>query len=155
MYSMAMAETRKYRNSITGKIAELTEEQASVWPEYQEPVAEDAKPYVTGMFRPGKVGEFDNPEPPTDRQAEAQKAYDDLSAQLAPNSKAVREAKAALDAANEQAEADREEAVREAEAERVRLEEEEAAAAAAAADLAGQTPGDQAGPTGDTNSEGN
>lgn len=150
-----MTETSKYRHSVSGLIGEYTEDQASVFPDYLQPVADDAKPYAPGLFKPGKVGEFTNPEPRTDRQVEAQNAYDSLLTENAPNSKVVRDAKAELEAADADAEKARLTAVAEdeaAEAERVRLEQE--AADAAALELAGQQSGDQAGSTGDTASEG-
>lgn len=126
-------ETRTYRHSVTGLIQRLTEDQASVFPDVLEPVADDAKPYAPGLFKPGKVGEFKNPEPKTDRVLDAQKAYDALLEENSPNSKIVRAAKAELDAAEEDAEKARLTAVEEAEAaeaERVRLENEAAQAAA-------------------------
>lgn len=152
MYPDGMTdETHLYRHSITGKVERLTEDQASVFPSVLERVPDDAKPYVPGMFKPGLVGEFDNPEPPTDSQESAQQTYDQLIEQgFAPNSTVVREAKKALDAANAEAEKALEEARLAEEADekarQERLAEEQAAAAAAALEAAsGQDAGNQAG----------
>lgn len=153
MYYGPMTEMRTYRHSVTGLISILTEDQASVFPDYLEPVADDAKPYAPGLFKPGKVGEFKNPEPPTEAQSEARKSYEALALDNAANSKVVRDAKAAVEAADAEAEENRLAAIeadRVAEEERLDLERE----AAVAAELAGDQSGDQAGQTGDPASEG-
>lgn len=96
-----------YRSSLTGQIAEMTEDAASVFPEYLEQVAPGAKPFLPEMFKPGKIGEFDNPEPPTDAEIAAKLELDDTLEEHAPNSKVAREAKARLKEAEEAAEAER------------------------------------------------
>jgi hypothetical protein len=105
-------QTFNTRNTMTGRLARLTEDQISTNPEYLQIVPDDAKPYEPGMFKPGKVGEFDNPEPPTDAEIEAQANLDAILETSAPNSKVAREARAAA----EQAEADAKAAQEQAEA---------------------------------------
>ena len=107
--SMPEPETVNTRHSLTGGLQRVTPEQYSLFEEYLEIVPDDAKPYAPGEFTPGKVGEFDNSEPPTDAVAAAQQAYDMVIADgHAPNSKLAREAKAALEAAEADAEAQQE-----------------------------------------------
>lgn len=96
-----------YRSSLTGQITEMTEDAASVFPDYLEQVAPGTKPYLPEMFKPGKLGEFDNPEPPTDAEITAQAELDETLEDNAPNSKAAREAKARLKEAEEAAETER------------------------------------------------
>lgn len=95
------------RHSLTGKVQRMTADQAAVFPDYLEIVADDAKPYEPGLFRPGKVGEFSNPEPPTDAEVAAQAELDAVLEDSSPNSKAAREAKANVKAAEADAEAAR------------------------------------------------
>jgi hypothetical protein len=93
-----MTETFNTRHTLSGKLQRLTADQISVFPDYLEIVADDAKPYEPGMFKPGKVGEFKNPEPAPASVEAAQIAYDEILAEgHAPNSKVAREAKAGLD----------------------------------------------------------
>lgn len=99
-----MSETHLYRNSLTGKVERLTEEQAAVFPKTLERVPEGTKPYLPGMFKPGLVGEHDNPEPPTDEILAAQADLDAALEDGSPNTKAAREAKKALREAEEAAE---------------------------------------------------
>lgn len=95
------------RHTVTGVLQRLTESQIRPFKDYLEIVPDDAKPLEPGLFRPGTVGEFKNPEPPTDAVAAAQAAYDSVIAEgNHPNSTVAREAKAAL--VNAQAEADAE-----------------------------------------------
>lgn len=99
--------TFPYRNTFTGKIAEMTEDAASVFPEYLVRVGPDAKPFQEGLFKPGRVGEFDNPEPPTDAELAAQAVLDEVLDDHAPNSKVAREARERVKEAEAQAEAER------------------------------------------------
>jgi hypothetical protein len=98
------------RNSLTGLLARLTPDQISTNPDYLEVVPDDAKPYEPGLFRPGKVGEFDNPEPPTDAVLNAEAELEATLADNAPNSKVAREARQAVKDAEAEAEAARLEA---------------------------------------------
>lgn len=94
------------RHTLTGNLQRVTPEQYELFKDYLEIVPDDAKPYEPGMFKPGKVGEFAPVEdlPSTDAIADAQAAYDAVIADgHAPNSKLAREAKAALEAAQESA----------------------------------------------------
>lgn len=100
------APQHRYRNSYTGLVEDLTEDQASSFPTSLYRVADNAKPFEPGLFKPGAVGEFENPEPLTDEQIAAE---DELKAVLedhGPQSKAAKEAKAAKDAADEAAAAE-------------------------------------------------
>jgi hypothetical protein len=95
------------RHTVTGKVQRATADQIATLGKYLEVVPDDAKPFEPGMFKPGEVGEFANPEPAPATVEDAQDAYEALLAEgHAPNSRVVREAKAALDAATEQAEAE-------------------------------------------------
>ena len=106
--SMPEPETVNTRHSLTGVIQRVTPEQYELFSDYLEIVPDDAKPYAPGEFTPGKVGEFDNSEPPTDAVATAQAAYDAVIADgHAPNSKLAREAKAAVETAEADAEEQR------------------------------------------------
>lgn len=104
MYDAGMSETYTYRNTLTGLVERLTEQQASVYPTTLVRVADDAKPYVQGMFKPGLVGEHDNPEPPTDAEIQAEAELEAVLETSAPNSKAARAAKAELQETQEAAE---------------------------------------------------
>lgn len=118
------AETFNTRSTVTGRLQRLTEDQIKPFAKVLEIVADDAKPFEPGFFKPGEVGEFKNPEPAPDAVAQAQAAYDELLKDNSPQSKVVKEAKAALVAAEEQAEEDRAaalEAAADAEAESARL----------------------------------
>lgn len=112
--SVTIGEDGKFntRHSLTGKLERLTPDQISTAPDYLEIVPDDAKPYEPGMFRPGKVGEFDNVEPLTDAQIAAQAEYDAVLVDHAPNSGVARDAKKKLDATNADAEAAKAEAER-------------------------------------------
>ena len=101
------AQISRFRNTLTGKISEMSEDAASVFPEYLEKVGPHAKPFEPGMFKPGKVGEFKNPEPETDAELQAQAELEGVLDEKAPNSRDAREAKARLREAEEQAEAER------------------------------------------------
>lgn len=101
------APTFNTRHSVSGKLQRLTADQISAFPDHLEVVADDAKPYESGLFKPGKVGEFKTPEPTPDAVADAQANYDAVLKDHAPQSKEAKEAKSALDAATEQAEANR------------------------------------------------
>ena len=92
------------RHTVTGAIQRLTEDQIEPFKNVLEIVADDAKPYEPGMFKPGEVGEFKNPEPAPDDVAQAQAAYDEILRDHAPNSKVAREAKQALESAEGRAE---------------------------------------------------
>lgn len=96
------------RNTLTGKLQRLTQDQinAGPWRDYTEIVPDDAKPYEPGMFKPGKVGEFRNEEPTPDAIAVAEEQYEAVLETNAPNSKVARQAKADLAAAQEQHEAE-------------------------------------------------
>lgn len=94
-------QTKLYRHSLTGKVAEMTPDSASVFPEYLYEVPAGSKPFVPGLFKPGKVGEFDNPEPLTDEQITASALVEATSDH--PYSKAAKEAKADLAKADEAA----------------------------------------------------
>lgn len=98
-----MSEKNLYRNSLTGKVEHLTEDEAAVFPRTLEQVPEGTKPYLPGMFRPGLVGEHDNPII-TDEIAAAQADLDAVLEDKSPNTKAAREAKARLREAEEAAE---------------------------------------------------
>lgn len=98
---MSSADTHVYRHSLTGLLATLTEAQASVFPDYLYEVPDDAKPFAPGLFKPGKVGEFQNVEPLTESEEAAQAELDAVAAADGPNSKAAKEAKANLAAAHE------------------------------------------------------
>lgn len=104
------AVTFNTRHSRTGLLQRLTEGQIAAVNRNSlvlEIVADDAKPFEPGMFKPGHVGEFANPEPETDAVAAAQDAYDLLLADgHAPNSGVVKAAKAELVAAQEAADAE-------------------------------------------------
>lgn len=107
--------THVYRHTLTGQLTELTEDAASAFPEYLERVSDDAKPYEPGLFKPGRVGEFDNPEPLTDAQISAQAELESALDEGSPRTKAAREAKAAKEeadkaAADAQAQAEADEA---------------------------------------------
>ncbi|ACY35922.1 hypothetical protein CMP1-26 [Clavibacter phage CMP1] len=65
---------KHYRHSVSGVVSEMTEAQAAAFPDYLEEVPEGTKSYVQGMFKPGKVGEHENPEPETEAQPTGQKA---------------------------------------------------------------------------------
>jgi hypothetical protein len=100
------------RDTLSGQLQRVTPEQYEVYKHRLEIVADDAKPFVEGLFKPGLVGEVENAEPPTDAVAEAQAAYDAVIADgHAPNSTAARQAKAALVAAEEEAERQVEESI--------------------------------------------
>lgn len=116
MSAMSAPETINTRHSLTGQIQRVTPAQLRVFKDWLQPVADDAKPYQPGMFKPGKVGEFDNPEPPTDAEEAAQAQLDAVLEDNAPNSKAAREAKAAAKAAEEAAQNSQDEAAKAAEA---------------------------------------
>lgn len=117
MYDVPMsADTVNTRDTLTGKIQRVTPDQYEVFKNRLQVVADDAKPYEPGLFKPGLVGEFENPEPLTDAEIEAQNALEAVIEDHAPNSKAAREAKAAAKAAEEEAEAARVEAQKQAEA---------------------------------------
>lgn len=100
------AQTFNTRHTVSGKTQRLTEDQIRPFADVLEIVADDAKPYEPGLFKPGKVGEFKTPEPTPDAVAEAQAAYDEVLKENSPQSKPAKEAKAVLDAATEKAEAD-------------------------------------------------
>lgn len=101
------APTFNTRSSLTGKLQRLTEDQIRPFQNVLQIVPDDAKPYEPGMFRPGQVGEFDNPEPTPDAVAEAQAAYDALIADgQHPNTAVVRDAKRTLEEATAAAEAE-------------------------------------------------
>lgn len=102
-----MTETFNTRHTVTGKLARLTADQIEPFKDYLEIVPDDAKPFEPGLFKPGKVGEFDNPEPLTDAELNANAELEDVLEDSAPNSKAARAAKKAADEAAAQAEADR------------------------------------------------
>jgi hypothetical protein len=68
------ADIHTYRHSLTGQLAEMTEDAASVFPEYLERVDPDTKPYLPEMFKPGKIGEFDNPVQKTEEEIAAEEA---------------------------------------------------------------------------------
>lgn len=129
MLSAMSTPTFKYRNTLTGKIAEMTEDAASVFPEYLQRVADDAKPYEPGLFKPGKVGEFDNPEPLTDAQIAAQAELDAALEEGSPRTKAAREAKAQAEKADAEAAAAAEQAAKDQEADRAAAEKQAAEAA--------------------------
>lgn len=130
MLSAMSTPTFKYRHSLTGQIAEMTEDAASAFPEYLQRVADDAKPYEPGLFKPGKVGEFDNPEPLTDAQLAAQAELEAALEEGSPRTKAAREAKAEKEAADKAAAEAAEKAAAEQEAaEKARAEADAAAAA--------------------------
>ena len=99
------APTVNTRHTVTGKIQRLTEDQIQPFANVLEIVADDAKPYEPGLFKPGVVGEFKNPEPPTDAVAAAQAEYDEVLKDHSPNSKVARAAHEKLQAAVEEAEA--------------------------------------------------
>lgn len=102
MYDVPMsAPTFNTRHSLTGKTQRLTADQISAFPDYLEVVPDDAKPLEPGLFKPGKVGEFEPVAelPQTDTIADLQAQYDALLEDNAPNSKVVRDAKQALDEA--------------------------------------------------------
>lgn len=124
------ARTVNTRDTLTGKIQRVTVDQYEVFKTRLQVVGDDAKPYAPGMFKPGLVGEFDNPEPPTDAEIEAQTVVEEVAAEHAPNSKVAREARAALKEAEQEAEAAR--LAAEAEAEAQGQADAEAAVAVAA-----------------------
>lgn len=100
-----MTELHSYRHSLTGKIEKLTADAAGEFPEYLEPVADDAKPYEPGLFKPGKVGEFKNPEPLTDEQLTARAQLDAIAEETgSKRTRAAREAAAAVKEADQAAE---------------------------------------------------
>ncbi|MDF2915902.1 MAG: hypothetical protein K0S70_119 [Microbacterium sp.] len=104
--SMPEPETVNTRHTLTGIVQRVTPEQYELFSDYLEIVADDAKSLASGDFTPGKVGEHDAPEPPTDAVAAAQASYDAVIADgNAPNSKIAREAKAAVQAAEAEAQA--------------------------------------------------
>jgi len=109
-----MAETFNTRNTLTGKIARLTADQISTNVEYLEIVADDAKPYEPGMFKPGKVGEFKNTEPLTDAELDAQAQLDAVLETKSSKTNAAKEAKAAVKAAEVESAAAAEQAQKEA-----------------------------------------
>lgn len=53
-----MTETHAYLHTLTGKIAQLTEEAASVFSDHLIQVADDAKEYESELFQGGTVEEF-------------------------------------------------------------------------------------------------
>jgi hypothetical protein len=58
VYTVRMsAPTLRYRNTISGKIADLPEAAASVFADILEPVSDDAKPFEPGLFDSGTVAE--------------------------------------------------------------------------------------------------
>lgn len=105
-----MSETFNTRHTLTGRLQRLTAGQIKPFEKVLEIVPDDAKPLEPGLFKPGTVGEFKNPEPPTDSVVAAQAAYDAVLVDNAPNSKVARAAKETLDAAIADAEAARIEA---------------------------------------------
>ncbi|HET8780744.1 MAG TPA: hypothetical protein VFM66_11770 [Agromyces sp.] len=98
-----MSEKNLYRNSLTGMVEHLTDEQAAVFPKTLERVPEGTKPYLPGMFTPGYVGEHDSPPPLTDDIEAAQAELDAVLEDNAPQSKVAREAKARVEAAEKAA----------------------------------------------------
>lgn len=92
------------RSSVTGKIQRVTPEQYETFSDVLQPVPDDAKPYEPGLFRPGKVGEFDNPEPLTDAQEQAHAELDAVAEESGARSKAAKEARDAAKAADDEAE---------------------------------------------------
>jgi len=102
-------ETFLTRNSRTGKLQRATADQikaSNSRRQVVEIVPEGTKPLAPGLFKPGEVGEFKNPEPVPDAVAAAQAEYDALVGDgHAPNSGVVREAKAKLAAAQEEVDA--------------------------------------------------
>lgn len=105
------------RHSLTGKLQRLTPGQIEPFKDYLEIVPDDAKPYEPGLFKPGKVGEFQNPDlPQTDAVADAQAALEIALADNAPNSRVVKSAKEHLENVQAQAEADKAAAEAEAKA---------------------------------------
>lgn len=107
MYASAMsALTYNTRHSMTGKLQRLTRDQIEPFKDVLEIVPDDAKPYEPGLFKPGKVGEHDAPEPPTDAVVAAQARYDEILKDHSPRTNLAREAKAELDAALAEAEAE-------------------------------------------------
>lgn len=100
---MSNEPTYPYRDSYTGKITRLTEDAASVFPDRLERVSEEAKPFEPGLFKPGKVGEFQNEEPLTDEQLQAEAELNATLEDHSPRSRAAREAKAAKEAADQEA----------------------------------------------------
>jgi hypothetical protein len=104
------------RHSLTGKVQRVPVDIVAAFPDYLQVVADDAKPFEPGLFKPGKVGEFDNPEPLTDAELAAQAELEAAKESDGPRSKAAREAKAALDEAHAEAEANQEEAAKTADA---------------------------------------
>lgn len=84
------------RHTLTGKLQRVTVGQAKVLKNVLEIVADDAKPFEPGMFKPGEVGEHKNPEPTPDAVAEAQAAYDLVLQDHSPNSNVAKAAKAVL-----------------------------------------------------------
>lgn len=98
-----MSEKNLYRNSLTGMVEHLTDEQAAVFPKTLVQVPEGTKPFLPGMFTPGYVGEHDAPAPLTEDIEAAQAELDSVLEDNAPQSKAAREAKAALKAAEQAA----------------------------------------------------
>lgn len=102
------APTFNTRHTVTGKLQRLTADQIRPFKDHLEIVADDAKPYEPGLFKPGKVGEFQNPEPPTDAEEAAQAELDAVLEDNSPNSKVAREAKAAAKQAEADAQANQE-----------------------------------------------
>ena len=101
---MSSVPTFNTRNTVTGVLQRLTADQIKPFEKVLEIVADDAKPYEPGMFKPGEVGEFKNPELAPQSVEEAQAAYDAVLAEGGPRTKSALGAKAALDAAIEKAE---------------------------------------------------
>jgi len=96
--------THPFRNTLTGLIAEMTEDAASSFPDILERVSEDAKPFEPGLFKPGKVGEFANDEPLTDDQTSSRAALEQVLKDHGPNSNAAKDARASVKAADDAAE---------------------------------------------------
>jgi len=57
MCVMSSNETVNTRNTVTGKLQRLTHDQIRPFAKVLEVVADDAKPYEPGLFKPGKTGE--------------------------------------------------------------------------------------------------
>lgn len=91
------------RSSMTGKIQRVTPEQYETFSTTLQIVPDDAKPYEPGLFKPGKVGEFDNPEPLTDAQEQAHAELDAVKEDSGAHSKAAKEARDAAKAADDEA----------------------------------------------------
>lgn len=98
-----MSETNLYQDSYTGKVERLTVEQAEVFPHRLRQVPEGTKPFLPGMFRPGPLEAGNLPEPVTEQQEQAQAELDAVLEDNDPRTKAAREAKAAVEAADKAA----------------------------------------------------